>query len=129
MQDLPPLSLVESAILAKVIPYGTIVKLKEWRWVSQRALTGQTICFPSDGAEALADFERNRFKTQFPFHSIETLAEHVRVPFVGPAGKAKDYIRVLMLPDGPLYFNVANVLAWLRVLRQIHPYYADVHIP
>ena len=34
MQDLPPLSLVECAILAKVIPYGTIVKLKEWHGVS-----------------------------------------------------------------------------------------------
>ena len=34
MQDLLPLSLVESAILAKVIPYGTIVKLKEWHGVS-----------------------------------------------------------------------------------------------
>ena len=129
MQGLPPLSLIETAILAKVIPYGTIVKLKEWHGVSQRALTGQTICFPSDGAEAVAGFERNRSKTQFPFHSNETLAEHVRVSFVGPAGKAKDYIRVLMLPDAPLYLNVANVITWLRVLRQTHPYYADVDIP
>ena len=91
MQDHPPLCLIETAILEKVIPYGTIVKLKEWRGVSQRALTAQTICFPSDGAEAVDSFERNRSKTQFPFHSNETLAEHVRISFVGPAGKAKDY--------------------------------------
>ncbi len=35
LRHLPPLTLIETAILAKVIPYGAIVKLKEWRGVSQ----------------------------------------------------------------------------------------------
>jgi hypothetical protein len=129
LRHLPPLTLIETAILAKVIPYGTIVKLKEWRGISQRALTGQTICFPSDGPEAAASFEANRFKTQFPFHSNATLAEHVRVAFVGPANQAKDYINILMQPDGPLYFKAANVIQWLRVLSVTHPNYTDVVIP
>ena len=129
LRHLPPLTLIETAILAKVIPYGAIVKLKEWRGVSQRALTGQTICFPSDGPEAAASFAANRFKTQFPFHSNATLAEHVRVSFVGPANQAKDYINILMQPDGPLYFKAADVIQWLRVLRVTHPNYTDIVIP
>ena len=40
LQGLPALSLIDTAILAKVIPYGTIVKLKEWKGASQRAMTG-----------------------------------------------------------------------------------------
>jgi len=129
LQGLPALSLIDTAILAKVIPYGTIVKLKEWKGASQRAMTGQIICFPSDGPEAAADFETSRAMTSFPFHSNETLAEHIKVSFVGPTGKAKDYIKILMMPDGPLFFNVKNILTWLRVLRQTHPYYADIVIP
>ena len=34
-----------------------------------------------------------------------------------------------MMPDGPLYFNVETILSWLRVLRQTHPFYADLEIP
>jgi len=129
LQGLPALSLIDTAILAKVIPYGTILKLKEWKGASQRAMTGQIICFPSDGPEAAADFEASRAMTCFPFHSNETLAEHVKVSFVGPTGKAKDYIKILMMPDGPLFFNVNSILAWLRVLRQTHPFYADIVVP
>ena len=92
-------------------------------------MTGQTICFPSDGPEAAASFEANRRKTQFPFHSNEKLAEHVRVAFVGPADQAKDYMNILMMPDAPLFYTVANITAWLRVLRQTHPHYKDVVIP
>ena len=129
LRDLPPLTLIEKSIIAKVLPYGSIVKLKEWQGTSQLALTGQTICFPSDGQEAAASFAANRFKTQFPFHSNEKLAEHVRVAFIGPADKAGDYIQVLGMPDGPLCYTVAHVVAWLRVLEQTHPDYHGLEIP
>ena len=66
MHHLPKLSLIESAIIAKVIPHGTIVKLKESLGISQRAITGQTICFPTDGPEAAARLAENRSKTKFP---------------------------------------------------------------
>ena len=129
LHQLPKLSLIESAIIAKVIPYGTIIKVKEFQGVSQRAITGQTICFPTDGPEAAASFAANHSKTTFPFHSNATLADHFKVSFVGPEGQANDYIKILMMPDGPLFFDVDKILTWLRVLRQTHPFYADLELP
>ncbi len=74
---------------------GTIVKLTEWQGVSQRALTGQRICFPrsppSDGPELAAS--ANRHKTQFPLRVQinETRTEQARVAFVG-SDKADKYM-------------------------------------
>ena len=78
------------------------------------------ICFTKDGPEAAARIAKkleNRPKSKFPFHSNATL---------GPADKAND--RILMMPDGPLYFNVETILTQLRVLRQTHLFYADLEI-
>ena len=49
--------------------------------------------------------------------------------FIGPADKAGDYIQVLGMPDGPLYYTVAHVIAWLRVLEQTHPDYHGLEVP
>ena len=129
LKDMPPLTFIEATIVAKAIVFGCVIKLKEFRGVSQRGITGQLICFPHDGPQAAASLAEHRNKTQFPFHTNQELADYCKVSFVGPEDQAKNLIKVLMMPNAPLCYKSSNITTWLRVLNRTHPNYSDIEIP
>jgi hypothetical protein len=75
LQHMPPLSALEKVMIAKVVCFGSIVKLKEQRNGSQQALSGQIIAFPDNGAEMAAAMAERLTKTSFPFHTNEDLLQ------------------------------------------------------
>ena len=113
LNGMKPLSHLEQTMIAKCVCFGSIVKLKEQHSVRQRALSGQIIVFPHNGAEVAASLATHVAKTSFPFHSNEDLLKYFKVSFVGPRDQAIDHIKLLMLPNRPLYCDMENVIAWL----------------
>ena len=129
LDHMPPLSTLEKIMIAKVVCFGSVVKLKEQRSVSQQALHGQIIAFPHNGADIAAELAEKLTQNTFPFHSNDDLLRYIKVSFVGPEEQALDYIKVLMLPKGPLYWNVDTIVTWLTLLKQTHPEYANLVLP
>jgi hypothetical protein len=125
IKDMPRLSFLEKTLIARIVLYGTVVKLNRWKSTQQLALTGHIVLFPHRGAEGFAALG----KKVFPWHEKGKVYEFIKVAFVGPTEKAEWCLKILCLPSGPLRAHYAYILQWLRLLAKINRYYVDIELP
>ncbi|EPZ36432.1 DNA helicase PIF1, ATP-dependent domain-containing protein [Rozella allomycis CSF55] len=96
--NLKPLTLLESMLIAKIRLFGAIIKLTG---NDRRCIKGHIISFPHDGPDAVAQYNTN-----------ENILPNIKGLQVSP------FLKV----------DFDNVTNWLNTLKNIHPQYAGIQI-
>jgi len=125
---LKPLTVIEKMLIAPVRLFGTCVQLvpppqydTQLKWKKHHVLTGHNIAFMHNGPEAAAAASKN----------IETLPNvddvfHFKVIFMGACKGKLRLHNFADLPDLMVRFD--NVIAWLTMLKALHPQYRNIDI-
>ena len=126
----PQLSQLEKILVARYVPYGSIVKLSAWRGVRQQAIKGHVVTFGHTGPSVLAELirELNEHRIgSFPWHGDRVL-DYIKVCFVGPGGEAERCLRALGLDGGLLRADYEAILPWFRLFKALHYGYSELVI-
>lgn len=118
----PQLSQLEKILIARYVPYGSLVKLSAWRGVRQQAIKGHVVTFghtgPSVLADLISDLNDDRIGA-FPWHG-DRILDYIKISFVGPSGEAERCLRALGLDGGLLRADYEALLPWFRLLKALH---------
>jgi hypothetical protein len=124
--NLPPLSVVEWNLIAKVRIYCSVLQYMipgNGDALLSRSLSGHVISFPHEGPEVFDEHVRDAIT----FPRIKGLKEHVLVTFVGDKGQIEKY-RCGVINKNELRADPAVVWMWLSFLMSMNSEYHHIQV-